>query len=109
MGPWARGRSTEGATMGSHGAGAATMRHVVLVALEALLVAVLVWIAAMTLAAFSQGDAGLSGNANAGRTAPQLTIADATFGSVTIATARPATDGTWIHVTCRQAATVVLS
>jgi hypothetical protein len=95
--------------MGSQGAGAATMRHVVLVALEALLVATLVWIAAMTLAAFSQGDAGLTGSANAGRAVPSLEVADGRYGTMTIATARPVADGTWVHATCLQGTTVVLS
>ena len=47
-------------------AGAATLRHVGLVALEATLVATLVWIAAMTLAGAGQSN-DLVGAANAGR------------------------------------------
>ncbi len=45
--------------------GAATMRHVGLVALEALLVAVIVWVAAMTLAGATQ-NGGIVGSAAAG-------------------------------------------
>ena len=86
--------------MGSNRAGAATMRHVGLVALEALLVAVLVWVAAMTLAGVSENGGGFTGAANAGRQNANLTVPDGVFGGTTVAHANPGGDGTWVHATC---------
>ena len=95
--------------MGSNGAGTATLRHVALVALEALLVAVLVWVAAMTLAGISENGDGITGAANAGRQAANLTVPDGVFGGTTEALANPGGDGTWIHATCLQAGQVAMS
>ena len=85
--------------MASRSAGAATLRHVGLVALEALLVAALVWMAAMTLAG-AQGDGGFAGAANAGRGHANLTVPDGVFAGTTTAHANPGGNGTWVHATC---------
>ena len=88
--------------------GAATMRHVGLVALEALLVAAIVWIATMTLAGATQAD-GLVGSANAGPASVSLAVAHARLGGSAIVTATPGEEGMWIHAACSQAATGVWS
>jgi hypothetical protein len=95
--------------MGSNGAGAATMRHVGLVALEAVLVALLVWVAAMTLAGVSENGGGLAGAANAGQQTANLTVPDGVFAGTTDAHANPGGDGTWVHATCLQAGQVALT
>ena len=95
--------------MGSNGAGAATLRHVALVGLEAMLVAVLVWVAAMSLAGISENGGGLAGAATAARQAAELTVPDGVFGGTTVAHATPGGDGTWVHATCVQAGRVALS
>jgi hypothetical protein len=87
--------------------GAATMRHVGLVALEALLVAAIVWIATMTLAGATQAD-GIIGSANAGP-ASSLAVGDARLGGSAMVTATPGEEGMWVHATCSQASTVVAS
>jgi hypothetical protein len=79
------------------------MRHVGLVALEALLVAAIVWIATMTLAGATQAD-GLVGSASAGDASVSLSIADARLGGSTVVTANPGDEGMWVHATCSQAA-----
>ena len=89
-------------------AGAATLRHVCLVALEALLIAILVWFAAMTLAGAGPSG-GLIGSAQAGRELASLTVAGGRFGGTTVATASPGAAGTWIHAACSQAGVVVQS
>ena len=88
--------------------GVATMRHVGLVALEALLIAVIVWIAAMTLAGATQSG-GIAGAASAGKANPSLTVAEARLGGTAIVTADPGDEGMWVHATCVQATTVVLA
>ena len=88
--------------------GAATMRHVGLVALEALLVAVIVWVAAMTLAGATQ-NGGLVGAAVAGDDSASLTVAGAHLGETAVFTAHPGDEGMWVHATCVQASTTVLS
>jgi len=88
-----------GATSAGGVTGAATMRHVGLVALEAVLVAMLVWIAAMTLAG-AQGSTGLVGAAEAGRVAPNLSVASTDEG-LAVLVAPLATDGMWVHLSCR--------
>jgi len=93
--------------MGNTRAGAASLRHVGLVALEALLVAAIVSVAAMTLAAASQSD-GLA-SVNAGRGHANLQVSDGVFGEPTTATANPGGDGTWVSVTCQQGDKVVLT
>ena len=94
--------------MSKAGAGTATMRHVGLVALEALLVAVLVWIAAMTLAGATQSDSGIAGAANAGRVSANLTVPDGVFGGTTVAHANPGGPGTWVHATCMRGGAVAM-
>src|SRR5258706_2469501 len=94
--------------MPNHGAGTASMRHVALVAIEALLVAVIVWIATMTLAGATQGDNGFAGTANAGRGQANLTVADGVFAGTTVAHANPGGDGTWVKATCMQSGTVAM-
>jgi len=94
--------------MTTRSAGAATLRHVGLVALEALLVAALVWIAAMALAGASQGDGGFAGAANAGRTGTNLTVPDGVFAGTTVAVANPGGDKTWVHAICMQSGGVAM-
>jgi hypothetical protein len=92
----------------TRGSGAAPLRHVGLVALEALLVAILVWVAAMTLAGATGAD-GIAGGANAGRTVASLdVVASGPGGAVTIA-ARPGDDGMWVHLSCHAADGVVVT
>ena len=95
--------------MGTRGAGAATARHVTFVALEALLVAGLVWIAAMALAGMSQSDSGLTGSANAGGAAASITVANGRLGGTTAARVTPGGERAWVHATCTQGAATVLS
>lgn len=86
--------------MQTRGAGTATVRHVSLVALEALLVAALVWIAAMALAGINESAGGITGAANAGKVSPNLAVPDGVFGGTTVARADPGGAGTWVHATC---------
>ena len=80
--------------------GAATIRHVGLVALEALLVAMIIWVTTMALAGATQVD-GLIGSATAGGAAGTLAVdARSTTGGVLV-TSDPATGGAWVHVACR--------
>ena len=95
--------------MGARAAKAATARHVTLVALEALLVAGLVWIAAMALAGINQSDGGLTGSANAGRAGATITAADGTFGGTVRVQVSPGGERSWVHATCLQGDAVVLS
>ena len=95
--------------MGTSRAGAATMRHVALVAMEALLVAVLVWVAAMTLAGISENGGGFTGAAHAARQTANLTVSDGVFGGTTVAHANPGGDGTWVHATCMQAGQIAMT
>jgi len=89
-------------------AGTATLRHVGLVALEALLVALLAWIAAMTLAGAGQSN-GLVGSVQAGRDPVSVTVKPAAFGQTSlVSVARPPEDA-WVHVTCSQDDQVVFS
>jgi hypothetical protein len=88
--------------------GAMTMRHVGLVALEALLVAVLVWVAAMTLAGATQ-NGGIVGAAEAGQDPASLTTGDARLGGTVVFTAHPGDAGMWVHATCAQSAANVLN
>jgi len=87
----------------------ATLRHAGLAALEALLIAILVWFATMTLASAGPSGGGLIGSAQAGRDPASLTVAGGRFGGTTVATATPGAAGTWIHATCSQAGIVVQS
>jgi len=84
----------------------ATLRHVGLVALEALLVASLIGFGAMLLAGINDSHGGIVGSADA-RGKANLTIADGVFGGTTVAHANPGGAGTWIHVTCTQSGQVV--
>jgi hypothetical protein len=84
------------------------MRHVGLVALEALLVAVIVWVAAMTLAGATQ-NGGIVGAAAAGDNSASLTVSGADLGRSAVFTAHPGDEGMWVHATCTQATTTVLS
>ena len=88
--------------------GAMTMRHVSLVALEALLVAVIVWVAAMTLAGATQ-NGGIIGAAQAGNKSASLTVAGAKLGGTAVFTANPGDEGMWVHATCNQSSANVLS
>jgi hypothetical protein len=88
--------------------GAMTMRHVGLVALEALLVAVIVWVAAMTMAGATQ-NGGIVGAAQAGQEAASLTVAGARLGGTAVFTAHPGDEGMWVHATCAQSTTTVLN
>ena len=94
--------------MGTGSSGVATMRHVGLVALEALLIAAIVWIATMTLAGATQSG-GFIGSADAGREAASVSVSGARFGGTTVALASPGGPGTWVHATCLQATAVVIS
>jgi hypothetical protein len=94
--------------MGTDGASAATARHVALVALEALLVAAIVWIAAMTLAGINESGGGIAGTANAGRANANLTVPDGAFGGTTEAHANPGGAGTWVHATCMRGGEVAM-
>jgi hypothetical protein len=89
-------------------AGAATLRHVGLVALEATLVATLVWIAAMTLAGAGQSN-DLVGAANAGRDPGTVTVKPAIHGATALVSTTNAPDGGWVHVQCAQGSSLVLS
>jgi hypothetical protein len=89
-------------------AGAATLRHVGLVSLEALLVALLAWIAAMSLAGAGQSN-GFVGSAQAGRDPVAVTVRPASFGKVSLVSVeRPPADA-WVHLTCSQQEQVVFS
>ena len=88
--------------------GAATMRHVGLIALEALLVAAIVWVAAMTLAGATQ-NGGNVGAAVAGDNSASLTVSGAVPGGSAVFTAHPGDEGMWVHATCVQTPTPVLS
>lgn len=80
--------------------GAATIRHVGLVALEALLVAVIIWMATMALAGASQAD-GMIGSATAGDAPGAVAVeAAASDGRVILTVGRGA--GSWAHVSCRR-------
>jgi hypothetical protein len=89
-------------------AGVATLRHAGLAALEALLIAVLVWFATMALAGAGPSG-GLIASAQAGRDPASLTVGGGRFGGTTVAMATPGAAGTWIHATCAQAGAVVQS
>ena len=84
------------------------MRHVGLVALEALLVAMIVWVATMALAGATQ-NGGLVGAAAAGDDSASLTVAAADLGGSAVFTAHPGDEGMWVHATCAQASSTVLS
>ena len=84
------------------------MRHVGLVALEALLVAMIVWVATMTLAGATQ-NGGIVGAAQAGDNSASLTVAGADLGGSAVFTAHPGDEGMWVHATCVQSTTTVLS
>src|SRR5882762_4072590 len=86
---------------------AVSMRHVGLVALEALLIAVIVWIAAMTLAGATQ-NGGIIGTTNA-EIPVSLTVSTALLGGSAVVTAEPGDDGMWIRATCVRSSTAVLS
>jgi len=89
-------------------AGAATLRHVGLVALEATLVATLVWIAAMTLAGAGQSN-DLVGAANAGRDPGTVSVKPAVRGATALVSTTNAPDGGWVHVQCAQGQSLVMS
>jgi hypothetical protein len=89
-------------------AGAATLRHVGLVALEATLVATLVWIAAMTLAGAGQSN-DLVSAANAGRDPGTVSVQPAIHGATALVATTNAPDGGWVHVQCAQGQSLVMS
>jgi hypothetical protein len=84
------------------------MRHVGLVALEALLVAMIVWVATMALAGATQ-NGGIVGSAAAGDNSASLTVSGVTLGGTAVFTANPGDEGMWVHATCVQASSTVLS
>jgi hypothetical protein len=77
------------------------MRHVGLVALEALLVAIIVWVTTMALAGASQSG-GLIGSADAGRTGTSLTVGPVQPDGTVVLRADPSDARSWIHMSCRQ-------
>jgi hypothetical protein len=85
---------------------AAPLHHVGLVALESLLVAVLVWVAAMTLAGAT--GAGVVGLADAGPATVSLAAVETHGGRSLTVTADPGDPGMWVHLSCAQTGTVVL-
>lgn len=87
---------------------AAPLRHVSLVALEALLVAVLVWVAAMTLAA-ATSESGIAGTVVAGRGTASLAVVEARLGGTFTVSAVPGDDGLWVHASCSRAGVVILN
>jgi hypothetical protein len=89
-------------------AGTATLRHVGLVALEALLVALLAWIAAMTLAGAGQSN-GLVGSVQAGRDPVSVTVRPAAFGQTSVVSVGGPPEDAWVHLTCAQNQQVVFS
>ena len=90
-------------------AGAATIRHVGLVALEAVLVAMLVWMATMALAGATQSG-GLVGEAAAGHGVAALTVDTSRAGSIAVTVpAAQSGDAPWVHVSCHSGATEVAS
>jgi len=89
-------------------AGAATLRHVGLVALEATLVATLVWIAAMTFAGAGQSN-DLVGAANAARDPGTVLVKPSVRGATALVSTTKAPDGGWVHVQCAQGSTLVMS
>jgi len=89
-------------------AGTATLRHVGLVALEALLVALLAWIGAMTLAGAGQSN-GLVGSVQAGPDPVSVTVRPAAFGQTSLVSVTSPMDDAWVHVTCSQDQQVVFS
>jgi hypothetical protein len=84
---------------------AAPLHHVGLVALESLLVAVLVWIAAMTLAGAT--GAGVVGLADAGPASVSLAATEVHGGRSLTVTADPGDPGMWVHLSCTRAGAVV--
>ena len=80
--------------------GAATIRHVGLVALEALLVAIIVWVTTMALAGASQAD-GLIGSATAGGPVRGLSVARDPSSGGTVVSVDPTATADWLHVSCR--------
>ncbi|HEY3162892.1 MAG TPA: hypothetical protein VGJ71_00955 [Candidatus Limnocylindrales bacterium] len=98
-----------GETMPARTAGAATIRHVGLVALEAVLVAMIVWMATMVLAGATQSG-GLVGEAAAGRGAGALTVDTSAAGTVSVTVPDgQAGDAPWVHVSCQAGSTEVAS
>jgi hypothetical protein len=93
--------------MGRGSAGTATLRHVGFVALEALLIAGLVWIAAMTLAGAGQSNA-LVGAAQAGLDTATISVVS-THGKPAIVSTANAPDGAWVHLSCSRDDVVVVS
>jgi hypothetical protein len=82
-----------------------TIRHVGLVALEALLVAIIVWVATMALAGASQ-NGGFIGSASAGDARGAVTVdASGSDGRIVLTAERGA--GSWAHVACRRGTAVV--
>src|SRR5262249_52735086 len=78
------------------------------VSLEAFLIAVLAWIAAMTLAGAGQSDS-LIGSADAAKDPAIVSIRPAALGKGAIVTTKGAPDHGWVHVTCTRADVVVFS
>jgi hypothetical protein len=93
--------------MGRGSAGTATLRHVGFVALEALLIAGLVWIAAMTLAGAGQSNA-LVGAAQAGLDPATVSVAGS-HGKPAVVSTTNAPDGAWVRLSCSRDDVVVVS
>jgi hypothetical protein len=62
----------------------------------------------MTLAGATQGG-GIIGSAAADQGSPSLTVAGASLGGTAVVTAHPGDEGMWVHATCAQSSTTVLS
>ena len=93
--------------MGRSTAGTATLRHVGLVALEALLIAGLVWIVAMTLAGAGQSNA-IVGAAQAGLDTATVSVVSA-HGKPAVVSTTKAPDGAWVHLSCSRDEVVLVS
>jgi hypothetical protein len=79
------------------------------VALEAVLVAMLVWMATMTIAGATQSG-GLVGEAAAGHGTAPLTVDTTAAGVIGVTVpAAQAADAPWVHVACRSGSTEVAS
>lgn len=77
-------------------------------ALEALLVAVLIWVAAMTLAG-ETGSGLIAGSADAGRGSAPLSVVPSAPGASVTLSANTSEAGTWIQLICRHSGSVVLA
>jgi hypothetical protein len=93
--------------MAARTTGAASIRHVGLVALEALLVALIVWVTTMALAGATQSGA-LIGAATAAGGPGALAVTTGADGGVAVTVpAGQAAAGAWVHIACKHGPSVV--